>query len=82
MKKLFQATNDYIKQSDWKTFALLKFCLCSMGILLGLAAPKKIRKPLAFTAMAVFVTTWIPSVLKFLHIAQDSKQQEGTDICE
>ena len=27
MKKLFDAANRYIETSDWKVFAVLKFCL-------------------------------------------------------
>ena len=70
MKKLFDCANAYAKQSDWKDFALLKFCLCAMGVLIGLALPKKAKKPAAFTAMAVFTVTYIPLVTKFLRIVK------------
>ena len=31
MKKLFDAANRYIETSDWKTIAVLKFCLIALG---------------------------------------------------
>lgn len=35
MKRLLEIGNLYAKESDWKDFALVKICLCSMGILIG-----------------------------------------------
>ena len=36
MKKLFDSADLYLKQSDWKNLALIKFCLASIGLLVGL----------------------------------------------
>ena len=36
MKKLFDATNRYIETSDWKIIAVLKFCLISLGMMIGI----------------------------------------------
>ncbi len=66
MKKLFSAADSYIAEMNWKDMALVKFCLCSMGMLLGLAAPKKFRKWAALGAAVLFVATYIPIMLKFL----------------
>ena len=41
MKKLIELGNLYASKSDWKDFALVKFCLFSMGLLIGTNAPKK-----------------------------------------
>jgi len=41
MNKLLELGNRYAKKSDWKDFALLKVCLCAMGILIGVSIPKK-----------------------------------------
>ena len=41
MNKLLELGNRYAKNSDWKDFALVKICLCAMGILIGVSLPKK-----------------------------------------
>ena len=44
MKKLFGYAEKYIAGSDWKDFAMLKFCLFAMGVLAGMRIPAKDRK--------------------------------------
>ena len=44
MKKLLELGNDYAANSDWTDFALAKFCLCAMGILIGIGIPVKQKK--------------------------------------
>ena len=44
MKKLLELGNDYAANSDWTDFALVKFCLCAMGILIGIGIPVNKRK--------------------------------------
>ena len=41
MKCLIDIGNRYAKESDWKTITLLKFCLCAMGIMIGLKVPRE-----------------------------------------
>ena len=36
MKNLFAYADKYLQKSDWKDIALLKFCLFSMGVLMGI----------------------------------------------
>ena len=36
MKNLFGYADKYLQKSDWKDIALLKFCLFSMGVLMGI----------------------------------------------
>ena len=66
MRKLFSAADAYIAKMNWKDLALVKLCLCAAGVMLGLAAPKKLRKWAALGAVVIFVTTYIPIMLKFL----------------
>ena len=66
MKKLFSAADSCIAEMNWKDMALLKFCLCAMGMLLGIALPKRGRKWAALGAGVIFVATYIPLMLKFL----------------
>ena len=65
MKKLFVAANHYIETSDWKIIAVLKFCLISLGILLGMQVKEEARKPVRIGAASVFFLTYIPLMAKF-----------------
>ena len=44
MKNLFAIADEYLRQSDWRDLALIKFCLFSMGVLAGVLVPKNRRK--------------------------------------
>lgn len=77
MKKLLCAGDACIAEMNWKDMALVKLCLCSMGIMLGLAAPKRARKWAAFGAMAVFVTTYLPLMCRFMpRLAEELRKKE------
>ena len=45
MNKLFDYAQRYIKGMSVRDMAALKFCLCAVGTMIGLAVPKK-RKSL------------------------------------
>ena len=66
MKRLFSAADAYIAKMNWKDLALVKLCLCAAGVMLGLAAPKRVRKWAALGAVVVCVATYLPIMLKFL----------------
>jgi len=68
MKRLFDAADRYLKRCDWKDLALLKFCLFSMGVLLGSIVPRRGKKPARELAGAVFFTTYIPLMAKFFSV--------------
>ena len=68
MKCLFSCANQYVKESDWKDFALVKLCLCAIGVMIGLAVPKKKKKMPLLIAAIVFIATYIPLMTKFLRI--------------
>lgn len=76
MRNIIELGNEYVKQSDWKDLALIKLCLCAMGVLLGLSAPKKLKRPIAFVAMALFITTYIPLICKLLRIILAGKPRK------
>lgn len=76
MKKLLSAADAYIAKMNWKDLALVKLCLCAAGVMLGLAAPKKLRKWAALGAVIVFVATYLPLMLKFLpHLVNWGKEE-------
>lgn len=75
MMKLLEYGNQYAKETDWKDFALVKFCLCSMGIMIGTqVTPKHRKKVIAFSAM-VFLITYIPLMAKFFKIVFEKNHE-------
>lgn len=74
--KLFTYADRYLKQSSWKDLALVKFCLCAVGVLIGLAVPRSRRRQIAFGALVVFATTYIPLMYKFLHVVVQARREE------
>ena len=76
MRKLFSAADAYIAKMNWKDLALVKLCLCAAGVMLGLAAPKRVRKWAALGAVAVFVATYLPIMLKFLPHLEGEMRKE------
>ena len=84
MDKLFDFGNRYARESTWKDFALVKFCLFSMGrkdfalvkfclFSMGLAAgtqiPEKHKKKAIGAAACVFAATYIPLMSKVFRLA-------------
>lgn len=74
--KLFTYADRYIKQSSWKDLALIKFCLCAIGVLIGLAVPRSRRRQFAFGAVVVFLTTYVPLMSKFAHVVVQTRREE------
>lgn len=68
MKKLFDTADEYLRQSDWKDMAMLKFCLAAMGVLIGTIIPKKHKEAAQVFAWSIFVATYIPLMAKFFRI--------------
>lgn len=68
MKNLFELGNQYARESDWKDFALLKFCLCAMGIVIGTQVTPKYKKTVIWASVGVFIATYIPLMAKVYRI--------------
>ncbi len=66
--KLFEVANKYCKESDWKILAMVKFCLFSMGIMVGVLLPDRFRNVVLIIFVVVFITTYIPLMSKFLKL--------------
>ncbi len=66
MKCLFSYANDYIKKCDWKDIALIKLCLCSIGILIGVNISSDKKKTALIAAISTFILSYIPLMYKFL----------------
>lgn len=79
MKFFFELGNRYAKKSDWKDFALTKFCLCAMGVLIGLYIPQKHKKTAEKAAFSVFVLTYLPLMYKVLETAKEMLAENKKD---
>lgn len=69
MKKIIKIANEYTSQMNLVDISLLKLCLASMGVILGIATPKKYKKKVAAGASVLFAFTYAPLMTKFLGLA-------------
>ena len=76
MNKLLTLGNRYAQESTWKDFALLKFCLFSMGLLAGMHVPEKHKKNAAKAAIFAFSATYVPLMAKVLRIATEKTDEQ------
>ena len=81
MKRLFDCADRYIQSRDWKMLAGLKFCLCAIGVLLGLSVPEKQKKATGGFALGVFLATSFSLMADFLTFAVNFFRSE-TKECE
>lgn len=79
MQFFFDLGDRYAKQSDWRDFALTKFCLCAMGVLLGVNVGQKYKKAAAIAASGVFLATYIPLMTKVFTILMEMTRPEQTE---
>ena len=77
MKFLFNSADEYLRQSDWRDFALVKICLFSMGVVAGILMPPKVTKPAVLTAAAAFIATYIPLMVKYGKIVAGMLKSAG-----
>jgi len=66
MKRIFDCADRYVQSRDWKMVAALKFCLCAIGVLLGISVPEKHKKIATGFALGVFLSSYIPLMADFL----------------
>jgi len=75
MNKLFELGNRYAKNSDWKDFALVKFCLCAMGVLIGVSLPGKNKRVIQAVAGTVFGATYFVLMRKVFKLIFEMKSK-------
>lgn len=68
MKRLFASADAFLRESDWKDLAVIKFCLFSIGLLVGLQITERCKKGVRIAASVVFTLTYIPLMVKYLWI--------------
>lgn len=70
MKKLLNIADRYLEKSDWRTISILKICLFSMGVLVGMDVCEKGKKPARIAAGSIFLATYIPLVAKLVCVVR------------
>lgn len=70
-KWFFDIGDKYASSSNWKDYALLKFCLFSMGIVVGVLLPSGAKKVAIIIASIVFVLTYIPLMIKLFKVIKE-----------
>lgn len=68
MKRIFASADEFVRESDWKDLAVLKFCLLSLGLLAGMQIAERCKKGVRIAASVVFTLTYIPLMVKYLKI--------------
>lgn len=80
IKRLLDKAERYLKRCKWWDMALLKFCLCAMGVLIGLAIPGRRKRLAAWIAAGVFAATYAPLMARFL--MEPAEADDGCDCPE
>lgn len=76
MKLLFTSADKYLQQCSWKDMALLKFCLISLGIFMGIHLPEKHKKAAGWTAFLIFAASCAPLMAKYFRILSEKDTAE------
>ena len=66
--RLFEVADRYCKESTWKTMAAVKFCLFSIGIIVGVLLPETCKTLVLVTFGIVFIVTYIPLMRKYFKL--------------
>ena len=74
--KLFQVADRYCKESSWKILALLKICLFSIGVMVGMLVPKEKKKAVFGIGAVAFLATYIPLMEKLFRTWQTEEQEK------
>ena len=73
---IFRAADRYCKESNWKDLALLKTCLFSMGILVGILISKEKKKTVAGLSAAALFATYLPLMQKLFRTWKAANAEE------
>lgn len=76
MKTVLSIADRYVKTSDWKTIAILKFCLLALGLIIGMQISEEHKKPVTRCALAVFLATYIPLMGKFIKLCIEWREEQ------
>ncbi|WP_313577449.1 permease of phosphate ABC transporter [Lacrimispora sp.] len=73
MNEICKCADAFVQKCSIKDFALLKICLCAVGIMVGLSIPEKKRKWPLMAAGFVFIFSYILIMAKFVKICMEER---------
>ena len=73
MKKLLDLGNRFAQKSSWVDFALTKFCLCAIGLLIGMMIRPGHKKKAVYGALTVFLATYLPLMYRLYKVYREQK---------
>lgn len=76
MDKLLKLANDYIKTLDWKDITLVKLCVFFAGVAIGTLVAPKNKKTVFFLALAMFIASYIPCMVKLVQFYLENNEDE------
>lgn len=77
MLHFWKSAKVYTQRVGLVDLGLLKICLCALGILIGIAVPRKKKIQTSILACGAFAATCLPLLNKFFDISDElTKEQE------
>jgi|GEM_PF-2425522 len=79
MQRILDGANRYIAQCGIKDFSLVKLCLFSLGLLVGLFVPRSTRRVAAAASFMAFAASCIYLVTTFIRFILNGDGGETED---
>lgn len=73
MRKLFEFADKYITVLNWQKFSMIKFCLISLGVLIGILVPTNLKLIVGIVAGFIFACTYILIMAHFFKMWKANK---------
>ena len=77
MKWFLKLGDRYASRSNWTDFALTKFCLSAMGVMIGLNLPKQAKSKAMAAAGGVFGITYILLMARVFKTVLAMREEEN-----
>jgi hypothetical protein len=68
MKTIIEHSKKYLDQMNLMDVSLLKVCMVSAGILIGISVPQKHKKKVAAGTSVIFALSYAPLMTKYLGV--------------
>lgn len=71
MKKITEKMHRYANTFTLLDWALIKFCLIALGVMLACLIPQEYHQIVFFIAVLVFVLSFLPLILRFIKVMNE-----------
>lgn len=75
MCKLFQYANNYLKKMTVWDVGMLKICVFSLGIIVGIFIPNGKKRTVYWLALAAFAATYVPLMAGFFKKCKNEPEE-------